>query len=113
MGLSFVDLPSIALSAIFALLYDEDYPAFIALRSTCRKHRRFSESLLLRNIILGGVRDCERVLLERMRSAEEGIGKHVHCIRIVPYESRPRIAQDVAAMLEPCWSHLTNLRDIM
>lgn len=67
MGLSFADLPSDALSAISALLHDEDHHAFIAMRCTCRKHRRFSETLLLRSIVLTGVHDCERVLLRRIR----------------------------------------------
>lgn len=113
MSRSVICFPSIALSAVFSLLYDEDYSAFIALRSTSRKHRIFSQHRLLRNIVLRSVRDIELVILKRMRAAEERIGEHVHCIRLVVPVSRPMTAQNLAAQLEPCWSRLTNLKDIM
>lgn len=113
MNRSVIDFPYIASSGVFSLLYDEDYSAFIALRSTCRKHRTSSQHRLLRNIVLRGVRDIELVILKRMRAAEERMGEHVNCIHLVLPVSRPMTAQNLAAQLEPCWSRLTNLKDII
>lgn len=98
---------------ISSLLYDNNYPAFVAFQSVCRMCRKSSEEVLFRKITVTVVRSVEKASFDDIIASRRSAGCATRYIRLLPPTSNPFVVDAITATLDPCRDYLTDVQEIV